>query len=74
MLMDMSMGIEFELRDTLGDGPLYKVALRILRRALAYGALSQTPDWFNDDDNFSQVRRWLAELSSARSEGRIHSA
>jgi len=31
------------------------VALRILRRALAYGALSQTPDWFNDDDNFSQV-------------------
>ena len=47
MLMDMSIGIEFELRDTLGDGPLYKVALRILRRALAYGALAQTPDWFN---------------------------
>ena len=49
MLMDMSTGIEFELRDTLGDGPLYKVALRILRRALAYGALAQTPEWFNDD-------------------------
>ena len=56
MLMDMAGGIEFELRDTLGDGALYKVSLRILRRALAYGALAQTPDWFNDDDNFSQVR------------------
>ena len=49
MLMDMATGIEFELRETLGDGSLYKVALRILRRALAYGALSQTPDWFNND-------------------------
>ena len=47
MLMDMATGIEFELRETLGDGSLYKTALRILRRALAYGALAQTPEWFS---------------------------
>ena len=55
MLNDMATGIEFELRDTLGDGSLFQVALRILRRSLQYGALSQTPEWFNNDDNFSQV-------------------
>ena len=32
-----------------------RMALRILRRALTYGALAMSPEWFNDDDNFSQV-------------------
>jgi hypothetical protein len=48
MLMDMAVGIELELRDTLKNTlHLVPVALSILRRALEYGAYSFSPDWFN---------------------------
>lgn len=55
MLMDMAKGIELELRDSIPDEALYKVALKVLRRALDYGAYSYSPEWFNNDDNFSGV-------------------
>jgi hypothetical protein len=55
MLMDMAKGIELELRDSLTDEALYKVALKILRRSLEYGAYSHLPEWFNNDDNFARV-------------------
>merc|ERR1719408_935000 len=45
MLMDMAKGIELEIRDALVE----------LRNALKYGALSQSPEWYNNDDNFSKV-------------------
>jgi hypothetical protein len=55
MIMDMAKGIEFELREILGDTPLLRTAIQILRKALEYGAFRKSPEWFNDDDNFSQV-------------------
>lgn len=55
MIMDMAKGIEFELRETLGDTPLLRTAIQILRKALEYGAFRKSPEWFNNDDNFSQV-------------------
>ena len=56
MLMDMATGIELELRDTLsGQLNLVPVALKILRKALAYGAYSHSPEWFNNDDNFAKI-------------------
>ena len=54
MLMDMAKGIELELRDALNED-LYPVALRILRKALEYGAYSYLPEWFNNDDNFARI-------------------
>ena len=66
MLMDMATGIELEIREGLRDStearlvtkhtsPLVDVALRILRKALEYGAYKKAPDWFNNDDNFATV-------------------
>jgi len=54
MLMDMAAGIELELRESLSEVP-YKLARRILRKALEYGAYTYPPEWFNNDDNFSKV-------------------
>ena len=34
---------------------LYPIALKILRKALDYGAYSYLPEWFNNDDNFARV-------------------
>ena len=51
MLMDMAHGIELDLREMLPEAQI-DLALRILRRALAYGAYSYSPEWFNNDDNF----------------------
>ena len=70
MLIDMSTGIEFELREALGDGSLFRTALKILRRALAYGALAQTPDWFNNKDNFSRVLNEVLYLQRILSRAR----
>lgn len=48
MLMDMAYGMELDLRDELptrGQGHLIDVALTIMRKALAYGPYSYTPEW-----------------------------
>ena len=56
MLMDMATGIELELRDVLaGTLNLVPVAIKILRKALEYGAYAYSPEWFNNDDNFAKV-------------------
>ena len=56
MLMDMATGIELELRDQLANTlSLVPVALKILRKALEYGAYCYAPDWFNSDDNFARI-------------------
>ena len=52
MLLDMSEGIELEMRDALGED-LVKLGIRVLNKALAYGPLSKDPEWFNDDENFA---------------------
>jgi len=54
MLMDMAYGIELDLREALPEN-LIGIALKILRKALEYGAYSFTPEWFNNDDNFAKV-------------------
>ena len=46
MLMDMTSGIELEVRDAL-DPALATQGIKILNKALAYGPLSCSPDWFN---------------------------
>jgi len=56
MLMDMAKGIELEIKDALRASERFvDPAIRMLRRALEYGALSQTPEWYNNDDNFAKV-------------------
>ena len=54
MLMDMSEGIALELRDKL-DAKLAPFAVRVLKHALEFDALSEDPDWFNNDENFANV-------------------
>ena len=54
MLLDMTSGIELEMRDALGED-LVKVGIRILNKSLNYGPLAKDPDWFNDDENFAHV-------------------
>ena len=39
----MAKCIELELRDSISDEALYKVALKILRRSLEYGAYGEFP-------------------------------
>ena len=52
MLLDMTSGIELEMRDSLGED-LVKSGIRLLRKALDYGPLARDPEWFNDDENFA---------------------
>ena len=54
MLLDMTAGIELEMRDALGEG-MVKFGISILKRALEYGPLSRDVEWFNDDENFAHV-------------------
>ena len=54
MLMDMANGIELELREALSE-TVYPLARKILKKALEYGAYSNPPEWFNNDDNFAKV-------------------
>ena len=54
MLLDMTSGIELEMRDALGED-LVRLGIRVLNKALAYGPLSKDPEWFNDDENFAHV-------------------
>jgi len=54
MLMDMANGIELDLREALPEN-FVLLALKVLRKALEYGAYSFPPDWFNNDDNFAKV-------------------
>ena len=54
MLLDMTAGIELEMRDALGES-LVKLGIRVLNKALLYGPLSKDPEWFNDDENFAHV-------------------
>ena len=46
MLMDMAKGIELDIKDVLSE-TLLQPALSMLRNALAYGALSYTPEWYS---------------------------
>ena len=56
MLMDMAKGIELEIREALASSDhLITSALAVLRNALKYGALAQSPEWYNNDDNFAKV-------------------
>ena len=56
MLMDMARGIELEIKEALKTQErLIEPATRILRKAIAYGALNQEPEWYNNDDNFAKV-------------------
>ena len=61
MLMDMAKGIELEIREQLSDH-LEQLAITILRNALKYGALSRSPEWFNNDDNFADAMNQLLYL------------
>ena len=54
MLLDMTAGIELEMRDALGADSV-KLGIRILNKALQYGPLSRDVEWFNDDENFAHV-------------------
>ena len=54
MLLDMTAGIELEMRDALGADSV-KLGIRILNKALLYGPLSKDVEWFNDDENFAHV-------------------
>ena len=54
MLMDMAYGIELDLREALSEQHIH-IALKILRKALQYGAYSYEPKWFNNDENFAKV-------------------
>ena len=47
-------GIELELREALNE-TYTQVAIRIMQKALDYGALTKPPEWFNNDDNFARV-------------------
>ena len=56
MLMDMAKGIELEIKEALrASERLVEPAIRMLRKALLYGALNQSPEWYNNDDNFATV-------------------
>ena len=59
--MDMAKGIELEIREQLSDH-LEQLAITILRNALKYGALSRSPEWFNNDDNFADAMNQLLYL------------
>ena len=37
-------------------------ASHLLKRALSYGPLSNDPEWFNDDENFSAVMQQTLHL------------
>ena len=52
MLLDMTSGIELEMRDSLGED-LVKIGIKLLKKALEYGPLARDPEWFNDDENFA---------------------
>ena len=54
MLMDMAKGIELEVREALPER-LIGPAISMLKNALKYGPLNQTPEWYNNDDNFAKV-------------------
>lgn len=63
MLMDMSKGIELEIRDALAKSEhLVEPALAMLRNALKYDTLSQTPEWYNNDDNFAKAMNTVLYL------------
>ena len=63
MLMDMAYGIELDLREEVAES-LIDIALKILRKALEYGAYSFSPEWFNNDDNFAKVMQETLYLQS----------
>ncbi|KOO33679.1 ankyrin repeat protein [Chrysochromulina tobinii] len=54
MIRDILDGIELEMRDSLGEENVY-FGIRLMRKAMNYGPLSNDPDWFNDDENFALV-------------------
>ena len=61
MLLDMTAGIELEMRDALGEG-MVKFGIAVLKKALLYGPLSKDVEWFNDDENFALVMQQVLYL------------
>jgi len=51
-LMDMADGMKMEVEKAVADRH-QGVATKILAKAIEWGHLQQSPEWFNNDDNFS---------------------
>ena len=51
-------------------------AIAVLQNALRYGALSQSPEWYNNDDNFAKVMNETLYLQRTivTEIGRLHAA
>jgi hypothetical protein len=74
MLMDMSENIKHELRDATHADPklghkereaLATFSVRLLQESLRYGPLSESFDWFMDDDNFEHAMMQTIGLQTA---------
>jgi len=58
-LMDMAEGMKSEIRHAFDghehEDELAERGTKILTEAMRHGPLAQTPDWFNDDENFNHA-------------------
>ena len=56
-LMDMAEGMKSEIRHAFdgheAEDELAERGTKILTEAMRHGPLAQSPDWFNDDENFA---------------------